>query len=135
MEIDPDEVRRLRELRAWSQERLAEIAGLSVRTVQRVERGEGASLETRMALAAALEVELTALCRPADKPAADPGQLPAARPDGLSEQQFRHLMVGLGIAIVFALFLIIGYAAGRDVAARMNREKAECVAEGRTDCA
>ena len=53
MKIGPDIVRTLRERRAWSQEQLAEIAGLSVRTVQRVETGGGASLETRMALSAA----------------------------------------------------------------------------------
>ncbi|MEL7468193.1 MAG: helix-turn-helix domain-containing protein [Pseudomonadota bacterium] len=51
-------VRKLRLDRAWSQETLAEISGLSVRTIQRAERGERASLETRNALAAALEVDL-----------------------------------------------------------------------------
>lgn len=50
-------VRKLRLERAWSQETLAEISGLSVRTIQRIERGAGPSLETRAALAAAFEVD------------------------------------------------------------------------------
>lgn len=47
--------------RAWSQEQLAEMAGLSTRTVQRIENGEQASLETLSALAAVFEVSITEL--------------------------------------------------------------------------
>ena len=35
--VDPAVVRKLRESKAWSQDHLAEAAGLSVRTIQRVE--------------------------------------------------------------------------------------------------
>lgn len=42
-----------REMRHWSQEQLAEISGLNVRTIQRVEQGLSASLDTRRALASA----------------------------------------------------------------------------------
>jgi transcriptional regulator with XRE-family HTH domain len=45
-----------RERRRWSQEQLAEIAKVNPRTIQRVERGEGASADTRRALAVAFEV-------------------------------------------------------------------------------
>lgn len=37
MKLDTRKLRQLREARAWSQERLAEAAGLSSRSVQRVE--------------------------------------------------------------------------------------------------
>ena len=37
MKIDAKQIRRLREERAWSQEHLATVAGLSLRTIQRVE--------------------------------------------------------------------------------------------------
>ena len=56
MNIDGDAVRFLRERKAWSQEVLAHAAGLSVRTVQRVESDNQASGETRLALAGALGV-------------------------------------------------------------------------------
>jgi transcriptional regulator with XRE-family HTH domain len=46
-----------REMRQWSQETLAEIAGLSVRTIQRTEGGKPSSLDTRRALASAFEFE------------------------------------------------------------------------------
>lgn len=50
-------IRQFRELRHWSQEQLAEISGLSVRTIQRVEVGESANFDTRRALARAFEFE------------------------------------------------------------------------------
>jgi transcriptional regulator with XRE-family HTH domain len=35
-----NQVKQLRLQRAWSQEQLAELAGLSVRTIQRIENGD-----------------------------------------------------------------------------------------------
>ncbi|WP_300527855.1 helix-turn-helix transcriptional regulator [Maricaulis sp.] len=46
----------LRLEKGWSQEQLAEISGLSERTIQRAERGETPSLETLRALAASFEL-------------------------------------------------------------------------------
>lgn len=58
-------IRMFREMRQWSQEQLAEISGLNVRTVQRVEQGLSASLDTRRALASAFEFEdIDALNKP-----------------------------------------------------------------------
>lgn len=54
-------VRKLRLDRGWSQEVLAELSGVSVRTIQRIERGGNASLETLGALAAVFEVDIATL--------------------------------------------------------------------------
>ena len=59
MKLSPASVRRLREAKNWSQEQLALAAGLSLRTVQRVETEGTASRETRVCLAAALDVEVS----------------------------------------------------------------------------
>lgn len=61
MKINKEALRRERELRAWTQSHLAEVADLSMRTVQRIERTGDASMESAGALAAALELELSAL--------------------------------------------------------------------------
>ena len=50
-------VRKLRLQRGWTQEHLAELAGLSVRSIQRIERGGALSLETINSLAAVFEVD------------------------------------------------------------------------------
>jgi len=52
-------VRKLRLRKGWSQDQLAELADVSVRTIQRIERGRAPSLETARALAAVFEVEVT----------------------------------------------------------------------------
>ena len=57
MKIDANQIRTLREARGWSQEHLASVAGLSPRTVQRMEAEGKASHESRMAVAAALGIE------------------------------------------------------------------------------
>jgi transcriptional regulator with XRE-family HTH domain len=53
-----DQVRELREARGWTQQHLADAAGLSLRTVQRIEAGEVApSKESLLALSGAFDVE------------------------------------------------------------------------------
>lgn len=54
-------VRKLRLQRAWSQEQLAQLSGLNIRTIQRIERGQNAGLESLKSLAAVFEVELSDL--------------------------------------------------------------------------
>jgi uncharacterized glyoxalase superfamily protein PhnB/DNA-binding XRE family transcriptional regulator len=55
-----EKIRTLRERKAWTQEHLAEAAGISARTVQRAEDGAMAA-ETRTAIAGALDVAVEAL--------------------------------------------------------------------------
>ena len=62
MSINAEQVRGLREARGWSQEHLAEVAGLSLRTIQRVEAEGRGSRETKLSLAAAFDVPLGRLC-------------------------------------------------------------------------
>lgn len=54
-------IQKLRLQRGWSQEQLATISGLSTRTIQRLERGQPASLDTMNTLAAVFEVDLSQL--------------------------------------------------------------------------
>lgn len=54
-------VRKLRLQRGWSQEQLAEMSGLSTRTIQRIERGQKAGLESLKSLAAVFEVQVSDL--------------------------------------------------------------------------
>lgn len=54
-------IRKLRLERCWSQEQLAEFSGLSVRTIQRIERGQKPSLESLKSLAAVFEADASQL--------------------------------------------------------------------------
>tara|TARA_B100000780_G_scaffold275669_1_gene242742 strand:+ start:123 stop:548 length:426 start_codon:yes stop_codon:yes gene_type:complete len=54
-------VKTLRVKNNWSQEQLATLSGLSLRTIQRVEAGNKASLETLKSLASVFEINLLKL--------------------------------------------------------------------------
>ena len=47
--------------KAWSQEQLSEFSGVSVRTIQRLEKGGQGALETLKAIAATLEIDIQTL--------------------------------------------------------------------------
>lgn len=59
--LDTETIRNLRLQKSWTQEQLANASGLSLRTVQRAEKGGACSLETTQALAAVFEVTPTQL--------------------------------------------------------------------------
>ncbi|MBA6342176.1 2TM domain-containing protein [Colwellia sp. MB02u-10] len=64
-------VRKLRLKRAWSQEQLAQFSGLNIRTIQRIERGQKAGLESLKSLAAVFEIELDELLEKENMNSAD----------------------------------------------------------------
>jgi transcriptional regulator with XRE-family HTH domain len=112
-------VQKLRLQRGWSQEQLAELSGLSVRTIQRLERGQPASVETLKALGAAFEVDFSALKEPAmnivtnENPSA-PSAAAIHAEETLALAHVRKLkgfyihlsQYGLGIAMLVAINLI-----------------------------
>ena len=54
-------IKSLRTKHHYSQEQLAQMSGLSLRTIQRVESGQSASLETLKSLAAVFEIDVDTL--------------------------------------------------------------------------
>ena len=88
-------IQKLRLQKGWSQEQLAELSGVSVRTIQRLERGQAGSLESLKALAAVFEIDFNRLKEPAmDTPAANPADAPihqTASTDGMSQAEILAL--------------------------------------------
>lgn len=112
MKLEGDAVRGLRERRGWSQQQLAEVAGLSVRTVQRLETAGIAAGETRMAVAAALDVA------PEDLLAAPVAAQAVPRPGPGPDQALKLIWTALA---VLGFLLVAGYQVGKDAALRDNR--------------
>lgn len=72
-------IQKLRLQRGWSQQQLADLSGLSTRTIQRLENGHPASVESLKSLAAVFEVDFQTLQgEPAMTPAISAPVLPAA---------------------------------------------------------
>jgi transcriptional regulator with XRE-family HTH domain len=72
MQVDAQLIRNERLKRAWSQEQLAQVSGLGLRTVQRIENGGNASLETIKALGAVFELPVESLLGESMQPATPP---------------------------------------------------------------
>lgn len=110
MNIDGEAVRALRERKSWSQEHLAAAAGLSVRTVQRVEAENVASAETRLAIAAALDVPVADLL-PAPSSNGEGDRVAplvaASQPRSAGVPVLRSTLLGLGIAVTFIFVLLV----------------------------
>jgi transcriptional regulator with XRE-family HTH domain len=137
LKIDPAQLKHLRDTRAWSQEQLAEIAGLNTRTVQRVEASGKAAQETCMALASALGVPASALMtQPVDVSTAASAlsSLTGDAVTSILRRIFRVLML-----LVLMLFVLVvmfqlwfGIQAGKDMAERDNARA--CVPSHDTRC-
>lgn len=54
-------VKKLREQKHWSQEQLSILSGISIRTIQRIESGNRASLESLKSLAAVFDTDIETL--------------------------------------------------------------------------
>ena len=52
------DIKKMRLERHWSQDQLAEMSGLSIRTIQRIENGENAGLESLKSLASVFEMDI-----------------------------------------------------------------------------
>jgi transcriptional regulator with XRE-family HTH domain len=116
----------LREERAWSQEHLASVAGLSARTVQRLEAEGNASLESKMAIAAAFGVEPARLT-PELQPMRASG--PSTEATLVQSQPSLDLIrIALWTAILLMLIVMAGYRVGADLANRDNRIDDRCAA-------
>jgi transcriptional regulator with XRE-family HTH domain len=61
VKIDSSYIREQRERRAWSQEHLAEVTGLGLRTIQRIEKTGAASYESARSLAAVFGIDVAEL--------------------------------------------------------------------------
>lgn len=112
-----DSIRALREARSWTQAHLADAAGVSLRTVQRLEAVHSCSPETLLALAAALEVDVRSLTEERHAPPS-PWRGPSPRAAALwgallalpcllfiAANLFKY---GLGWAFAYDLLAVVG---------------------------
>jgi transcriptional regulator with XRE-family HTH domain len=58
MQLSVDKLKQQRDLRAWTQSHLAEVSGISLRTIQRIEKSGIASQESTQSICAAYEIKI-----------------------------------------------------------------------------
>lgn len=95
MKIHAPIVVQLRHQYGWSQQQLADICGLSLRTIQRVENTGSASLETRKAIAAAFHKAHHDLLVPPSSAAKQPSRKQSPLRDRFFRRHFKHASLGI----------------------------------------
>ena len=112
--MNESDIGRLRKARGWTQERLASQSGVAVRTIQRLEAGKGAGLETLALIADALGVPVRELFVSVE----DEGfQIRVEALDARKSTQqakrdaaahgFTFLYQGLGLLVTFATIVLV----------------------------
>lgn len=110
-------IQKLRLENGWSQQQLAEMSGLSTRTIQRIENGKTPSVESVKSLAAVFEVDFStlngALAMKTDTLTAEPATnaLTLTRDEQIAYQKVRdakrfYVKVGIFALMMPMLFLI-----------------------------
>lgn len=101
-------VQKLRLQRGWSQQQLAELGGLSVRTIQRIESGQPASTETLKSLASVFEIEFSQLSSEPDMNTSNEiPTLPANTREREEQLAFKHVRKVKGFYIHLLQYVII----------------------------
>jgi DNA-binding Xre family transcriptional regulator len=102
-------IQKLRLQRGWSQQQLADLSGLSVRTIQRLKQGQSASVESLKSLAAVFEIDFSELQR-TDMPTTDTPHAHAPSPNQLSTDEalaLHHVRKLKGFYMHVAQYVIV----------------------------
>lgn len=100
-------IQKLRLKRGWSQQQLAEVSGLSTRTIQRLEAGFPPSTESLKSLAAAFEVDFSTL-----KPEPEMNTNATHDAEQQEKEAFRYVRKLKGFyAHLFQYVMVVGFLA------------------------
>ena len=90
----------------WTQETLAELTGLSTRTIYRVEKGDRVGLETWAALAAVFQVSIATLQQPPVEDEVHSMITPEIKTALKKVRRIRDFYIQLSIYVVINLLLL-----------------------------
>ena len=103
-------VYKLRLQKGWSQEQLADLSGLSVRTIQRIENGQAASVESLKSLASVFEVDFNTLKEPTMNSIPNDSTPSSSNAQGISNEEmnlFTENSKGLGLKSLKARIILL----------------------------
>lgn len=106
-------VQKLRLQKGWSQQQLADLSGLSVRTIQRIEQGHTPSVESLKSLAAVFDIDFSHLQEPAMSPHATAAVTPpgaGASPDEILALRHVRQLKGLYLHAMQYLLVVTALA-------------------------
>lgn len=106
MEVNAQLIKSMRTKRSWTQQHLADACGISLRTVQRVERYGTASNETVMGLASVFEVLQNDFILP-DEPVITIAPAPAPVNSDIDKKKLIVTTLTIGMVIGASMVLVM----------------------------
>ncbi|WP_083330435.1 MULTISPECIES: helix-turn-helix domain-containing protein [Pseudoalteromonas] len=107
MQLNVQKLKQLRESKAWSQSQLADVAGISLRTVQRIEKSGIASPESVMSICSAYDIQTNDLIKK-EEPSVDmpPTFLNVVRYK-IDNMNIKATLVSFSVAFIIAFILTV----------------------------
>ena len=105
VKVDSDKIKMWRKERLWTQEQIAEMAGVSLRTIQRIEKGEMASNDSVVALARVFKVDLNEITVDAERQNENATAIKNAK--GMKGLEMSFVIHAIGFAIGFTTLVVI----------------------------
>ncbi|MDA8622346.1 helix-turn-helix domain-containing protein [Psychrosphaera sp.] len=99
MDINAEFIKTKRTSQSWTQQHLADACGVSLRTIQRVERYGNASNETVMALASVFEIQQSEIIVP---------ETPVVEMEMMSDESSKKLEKALQFLLTLSSGIMIG---------------------------
>jgi len=107
MQLNVKKLKQLRESKAWSQSQLADVAGISLRTVQRIEKSGVASPESVMSICSAYDIQTSDIIEKEELPIdMAPTFLGAVR-DKVDHVNIKATLVSFFVAFIIAFILTV----------------------------
>ncbi len=107
MELNIDKLKQLRESKAWSQSHLAEVAGISLRTIQRVEKNGIASPESVKAICGSYGIEARDILKnETEQNITESAPLSAIKLK-ISRLPIKHTIIAFSVAFIIAYILTL----------------------------
>ncbi len=97
-------IKELRKQKHWSQDHLAQISGLSIRTIQRIERDQKAGFESLKALSSVFDIEINELQR---ETADAVGIITGEQTEEVKKEAYAAGVIGLYKLTALAIFTLV----------------------------
>ena len=105
MKLDKAKLKQLRESKAWSQSHFAEISGLSLRTIQRIEKSGIAAPESVKSICATFGISIDELSVVEEHQKEVVSAFSGLRRHKITSMDIKATLISFGIAFIIAFIL------------------------------
>jgi len=107
MKLNKAKIKQLRESKAWSQSHLAEVSGISLRTIQRIEKSGIASPESVKSICATFDIQIDDLIVTQEQQKETMASFSTLIKSKISNMDKKATLISFSIAFIIAFILTL----------------------------